>query len=112
LLADIFVYRLISSRIDLAIISLRNSETFSFRRRTKIKEPVIVCFELVLVITLKRLAMIIHNKLFFFLGYMLLAVGVFFFVLIKEPGQFTYLSLLCGVVSLAIAFRTPANYEP
>ena len=56
--------------------------------------------------------MVIHNKLFFFLGYMLLAVGVFFFLLIKEPGQYTYLSLLCGVVSLAIAFRQPADYEP
>ena len=56
--------------------------------------------------------MVIHNKLFFFLGYMLLAVGVFFFLLIKEPGQYTYLSLLGGVISLAIAFRQPADYEP
>lgn len=56
--------------------------------------------------------MIIHNKLFFFLGYMLLAAGIFFFVLIKEPGKFTYLSLICGVLSLKLGFRQPADYEP
>jgi hypothetical protein len=56
--------------------------------------------------------MIIHNKLFFFLGYMLLAIGIFFFVLIKEPGKFTYLSMLFGVLSLKVSFRQPANYEP
>jgi hypothetical protein len=43
---------------------------------------------------------------------MLIAVGIFFFVVIKEPGKFTYLSLLCGVLSLKLGFRQPANYEP
>jgi len=54
----------------------------------------------------------VHNKFFFFLGYFLIAVGIFFFFIITEPGKFPYLLIAGGVGSLALGFRQPLDYEP